>query len=363
MKIKTNVLKELISKVSVGIGADRSIPITELIRVSSKDGVITLETTDATNYVYATATTDSKDDFYVVVYAEQFVKLIGKVTSEYTEFEIEDGNLVITANGSYTVELPLDEDGEPVVYPDPIAKQDFAIPVNEVPLDIIKSAVQITKTALSKDYDDMPALTNYYVGDCVFATDGRIVAQYRENLFSAEPRLISPRLMDIISSITTGTIKVGVSSDAIYIEANDVTVYGTLFDESDTYETEHVEQYINTKFNNVCKVDKNQLISAIDRISLFVDKYDNRALILGFGTDAISVSNMKAGSMEVVKYKEHRTKNKKKFEPSEVFINADMLMEQLKAYVGDVVTIEHGVDFAIALVSENTTQIISLMSE
>ena len=54
-------------------------------------------------------------------------------------------------------------------------------------------------------------------------------------------------------------------------------------------------------------------------------------------------------------------KSKKKFAPYEVYINVQMLTEQLKSYIGEVVTINYGVDFAISLSSESTTQIVSLM--
>ena len=40
MKIKTDVLKELVSKVSVGVGGDKLIPITELISIKTNAGGI-----------------------------------------------------------------------------------------------------------------------------------------------------------------------------------------------------------------------------------------------------------------------------------------------------------------------------------
>ena len=363
MVIKTEVLKNLISKASVGIGGDKLIPITELIGISCKDGKVTIETTDSTNYVYVTTDTENKEDFEVVSYAEQFVKLVGKLTSDTTSLEIVDGNLVVTANGKYTIELPFDENGEMVKYPDPIAdeieKAEYSL-IDGVSIEDIKNAVRIAKTSLAVK-TDRPVLMNYYVGESIFATDGCVVTEYRNNLFDSNEILITPKFMDILSSFTSDTVAVSISNSSIIVESDDMILYGKILDDADTYATESVKQFISTKFNNQCKVDKGRLMSALDRIALFVSAYDNRALRLEFTSNGITISNMKSGSTEVIEYKEHKVKNKKKFEPNEVYINADMLIEQLKAYPNDVVTIEHGVDFAISLISDETTQIIGLM--
>ena len=361
MKIKTEQLKELVSKASIGVGNNKLIPITELIGIKCVAGVFELITTDATNYVYVQQQIEStkENDLEATIYAEQFVKLVGKLTSEYTEFQLENGNLVVTANGTYTLELPLDENGEPVIYPDPLGTAVADVKAYEVGVEDIKKSIQIAKSSLATT-DDRPVLMNYYVGDSVFATDGCLVTEFRKELFK-KPQLVSPKLMDILGAFDEKKLLITVTDEFICCKSDTMAVYGKLSDDISEYEIDNVEQYISTKFPNVCKVNKAELLSAIDRISLFVSKYDNQAIRVMFDTDGIVISNLKSGSTEEVQYIEKKSKVKKKVVPFEAYINADMISTQLKSYVGDIVSIEYGVDFAISLVSEDTTQIISLM--
>ena len=62
------------------------------------------------------------EDFYVVVQVEQFSKLIGKMTCETISLEVNDGILNVKGNGDYKIELPLDEEGNTIQFPDPVAK-------------------------------------------------------------------------------------------------------------------------------------------------------------------------------------------------------------------------------------------------
>ena len=167
--------------------------------------------------------------------------------------------------------------------------------------------------------------------------------------------------MDILGAFDEQNLNITVADDFICCKCDTMAVYSKLSDDIGEYEIDKTKQYIGTKFPNVCKVNKAELLSAIDRISLFVSKYDNQAIRMLFDTDGIEISNLKSGSTESVQYIEKKSKVKKKVVPVEVYINADMISTQLKSYVGDIVSIEYGVDFAISLVSEDTTQIISLM--
>ena len=359
MKVKTEVLKELVSRVSVGVGDNKLIPITELLCIKAGSGNIQLESTDVNNYVFVFDGIDVHEDFEVTVYADQFIKLIGKITSEDITLVIDNGNLVVrTDKGTYTIELPLDENGEPIVYPDPRTEDKGT--TYTVDAKDIKNAIQIAKASLATTLE-RPALTNYYVGDSIFATDGCVVTEYKVKLFD-KAVLMSAKLMDIISSITDDVFDVIVADDHITISSTDMEVYSKITDSASEYATDAVKQFISTKFDKWVKVRTADILSALDRISLFVDKYDNQAVRLVFDKNNIVVSNVKSGSEELVEITERKVdKNKKKFEPFEVFINVQMLTEQLKSYIGEVVTINYGTDFAISLSSENTTQIVSLM--
>ena len=77
MKIKTELLKELVNKSINGAGNNKLIPITQLMGIKRADDTIQLTTTDATNYlyVYGTLDADVEDSINVTVFAEQFSKV------------------------------------------------------------------------------------------------------------------------------------------------------------------------------------------------------------------------------------------------------------------------------------------------
>ena len=223
MKIKTEVLKELVSKVSVGVGGNKFIPITELIGIKTNAGGIQLSATDATNYLFVNGGEYDGEEFEATVYAEPFIKLVGKITSEDIALSIIDGNFVVrTNNGTYTIELPLDENGEPIKYPDPREKVDESS-ISHIKLDTVDKIIRLAKPALATTLE-RPVLTNYYVGESVFATDGSIVTEYKENLVE-KPVLMSARLMDIIGSFTGDTVDVFISDRFIDAYCNGMEVY------------------------------------------------------------------------------------------------------------------------------------------
>ena len=99
MKVKTEQLKELVNKSINGASNNKLIPITQLMGIRRSGGSLILTTTDATNYLYIDADSifddPSDSDIQVTVFAEQFAKLISKMTSEYIELNIKNDTLEV----------------------------------------------------------------------------------------------------------------------------------------------------------------------------------------------------------------------------------------------------------------------------
>ena len=147
--IKTDKLKEMVSRAVKGASNNKLLPITELMCIEVKDNKLTLLTTDYTNYLYITEKVEN-EDFYVVTRVDQFSKLIGKMTSENVTLEIVDDKLCITGNGKYSIELPIDVDGEMVKYPNPMSE--IVLDDNEskiLNLSTAKLILTVNKAALA----------------------------------------------------------------------------------------------------------------------------------------------------------------------------------------------------------------------
>ena len=119
MKLTVNAekLKEMVSRAVKGASNNKLIPITSLMKIELNNlGEFSLTTTDATNYLYIKDKEVSGEPFYAVVPVDVFSKLIAKTTSETVKMEIVAAILKITANGTYSIELPLDENGITIKY-------------------------------------------------------------------------------------------------------------------------------------------------------------------------------------------------------------------------------------------------------
>ena len=70
------------------------------------------------------------------------------------------------------IDIPLDENGEFIVYPNPLAteKKPKKVSIGEIHLSTIKTILTSCKPALATTMET-PVYTNYYAGDTVIATD------------------------------------------------------------------------------------------------------------------------------------------------------------------------------------------------
>lgn len=359
MKIKTELLKELVSKSIQGSGNNKLIPVTQLMSIKKWEDVIRLITTDATNYFYVYGDVDSNEDnIQVTVYAEQFVKLISKMTSEYIYLSIKDDVLEVKGNGTYNLELPLDENGDLIVYPDPYNekyndskfKWDGTISIKD-----INKVIESVKPSLANTVE-MPSITNYFVGDNVVATDRYKIASFN-NKVCKEEILISAKLMDLLS-IMDSDIQYKIEKDCMLFDAGKCAIFSKQSDDVTAYPIDVIEKLIEEDFESVCKVNKNDFIALLERIALFVSKYDDKAIRLYFEKDGIRVSNKNRSSNELVEYSDS-----KKYKSYDCIINVDMLLDQLKAYSKDIVEIHYNNDKSIKFVNDDITQIVALMEE
>ena len=153
-----------------------------------------------------------------------------------------------------------------------------------------------------------------------------------------------------------GEISYTITKKCIVFSDENSILYGDFTSDIADYYVKETVDFLASEFSYSAKLNKEKLLSAIDRVMIFIDGGDKRALSLEFSPGELSITTVRAGSVETVECTES---------PQATFncyINADMFIEQLKAYEGEVVTIMFGLDYAIELSGTNTKQIISLMS-
>lgn len=286
------------------------------------------------------------------------MKLIPKITTEKVTLTVEEGVLYVQAKGKYAIELPIDTDGSFVKYPDPLnapaQKKLKDRKTGIIKSDAIKSIIKAVEPSLA-DTLEQPILTHYYIADRVIGADGCVISEYTDNLFDGEAIMVSQPLMKLLD-VLEGDIKYSLRGNSMIFSDEHCILYAQKTEDADDYYVSKTTQFLATEFENEVKLNKGELLAALDRITIFVGKLDDRALSLTFTPEELVLSNLKEKSAEGVPYSETNFTDE-----YACYINVDMFTEQLKAYTGEVVTIKFGGIQAIELYSDTTKQIISLM--
>lgn len=360
LTIKTEKLKDMVARSVKGVGDNKLIPLTSLMAIKVKENVLTLITTDATNYLYIIEDKVVADDFYVVVDANVFSKLVSKMTCENVILEVTSGVWVLNVkgNGDYKIELPLDENGEPIKYPDPVSNLDLSKAIKKtVHRTTVQVILESIKPALATTLEN-PCYTGYYVGDQVVATDTYKIASMDTNLFEGNRRLISPEFMDLLSVMNGEKITVDMTDTDIVCSTPDCIVYGKFMDGMEDYAIDAIMDLVNTEMDSFCSVPQSAMLQLLDRLSLFVGTYDKNAIHLTFTRQGLQVSSKAANGVEIVNY--IASDNFKDFTCA---VDIQMLTQEIKAISNDVIELYYGEDNAIKMTDGNITIIVALLDE
>lgn len=361
--LKTSILQQMVGRAVKGASCNKMIPITELMAIQLKDNVLTLVTSDATNYLYIRQDKVQGDDFYVVVRVETFSKLISKMTSEDISIELQEDKLQVVGNGKYFIELPLDEEGQLIKYPDPAHRTTdpkiVAAPMDtvEIHLSTIRTVLTTNKAALATTME-VPCYTGYYAGNEIVSTDTYKICATKIKLFDT-PVLISPEMMNLLDIMTEEKIKVFFeSTNELIFDTPDCVIYGTVLEGIEDYAITAINELINEEFHSMCKIPKSAFLGVLDRLSLFVSVYDKNEIYLTFTRDGLMVSSKQSNGTELIKYSDS-----KNFKDYTCAIDISMLITQVKAQAGDMVELWYGEENAVKMIDGNIIQIVALSED
>lgn len=361
LKVKTSTFQDAISKALKGAVTNKLFPITTLIGIKYQDNVLDLITTDYTNYFKVSVKDDVNGDdcFNLTVSIDKFTKLILKTTTEMITLELNDSNLKVIGNGAYDIELPLDEDGNPISFPYPKITTKFIESFN-LPALTARRIINTNEFALATTFEDMSVINYYLDKDMTVSTDAYVVA-IQNNGYVKSPTLISPILMDKLELINDQDIEIEIYEDN-YIKINheNMEIIGrTSNEELNNYPISDVIAFGSLDFENNCKISRTAILGIIDRLSIFVEPYDENGMYLNFDTTGLTLYNKKSNASEKINYLEYNKENK-------VFtclIDLTRLKEALESLTEDCVEVWYGTDQAIKLVSGKVSEIIALLGE
>lgn len=357
LTINTSELQDMVGKASKCASNNKLIPLTSLMSIKVSNNILTLTTTDATNYLLVSKL-DKVDceDFEVSVIADLFTKLIQKTTSDSITLIVEDAILKVKGNGTYTMELPLDENGGVIKFPNKVP--DSSTELGVIKLSTVKTILAANKASLALNVE-VPALTCYYCGDNVVTSDRYKVCSTNIKTFD-EPKLITANLMELLGILSKEDIAVQYNKehDCLLFETDLETVYAPVTDGVETFPITAINGLIDQQFTSSCKVSKSAVLNVLDRLSLFVSPYDKKGIYLTFTKDGIAFSSKKSSGTEIVPYISSNN-----FADYTCCIDIEMLKSQIATQDTDELEVYYGTEIAIKLVNKNITQLVALIED
>lgn len=351
----TETFKALVGKAYKGVGNNKLLPLTQLMCIQVKDGKLTIISSDAsgTNYLYAVQNGFS-GDFYATVMADQFAKLIEKLTCDSVTLEIDADKLHITGNGNYTIALQYDEMGNSIQYPDPLSELEETKKGTEISMSVITRTLNAVKPSLANE-DGVPYLTGYYAGDIIAATNGDEMSIFNNEFMKKSSVLIYGIALELLSLSSDDKFTIEKYASGILVfRASDIIVYSHEMEGIEDYPTDALKSFLATDMPSKCKLSKNALLQALDRIALFVGTYDDNAIKLNFSGKALEISSLASTGIESIAY---ISGDKDGFE---CMLDLQSFIKHIKTQSTDEVEIQFGDDSAIKLVDGDIVQILSL---
>lgn len=354
MKIKTELLQNMIAKAIQGASNNKMIPLTSLIGIEVKDKNLVLTTTDGSNQFKINQTVEGTEDFYTIVNADIFAKLVGKTTREFIELINRENYLEVTGNGSYKLEIAVNEEGEMVRFPDIKDIQGTELAIN---LNNLQEAINVAKASVAKTME-VPCLTGYYISDNMITTDRQLVCKLGNELIT-EPILISSEMAELLLLVEGDEILELLKKDnnLIFYNAN-YTIAGKELEGKELYPVQAITGLIDTVYDNSVKVNKQELLNVLDRMSLFVSDYDKNGIYLDFHSNQLWIKSQKSNAMEVIDYIDNQLANS-----FNCLVDIEMLKAQIETISTDSVELCYGQEKSIKIIDGNCIHIISLLEK
>lgn len=357
LNIKTTQLQDMVGKSVMGASNNALLPITSLMNIKVENNSLTFTTTDGTNYFYVTSPEKVDcEDFEVSIIADLFAKLISKTTSENVNLTYEGDSLQVKGNGTYKLEIPMDENGGVIKFPKKY-ENDFRNDLGVIHLSTIKTILNFNKPSLAVDVGKVPSLTCYYCGDRVITTDRKKICNTAIKMFD-NPMLLTSQFVDLLGVMSEEQIHVTTTDkDMLFYTANE-TLYAPITEGIGTFPIDAVTGLVESPFVSNCKIPRTAVLDLLDRLSLFVTKYDKKGIYLTFTKDGVMFSSKKSSGTELIPYVASFD-----FKEFTCCVDIETLKSQISAQEADTIDLYYGSDIAIKMVSNNITQIVALMED
>lgn len=366
IKLNTNLLKDLTSKISKGIEGERTVRVSELLELTVTNNKLFLAVTNTQFYLTIELANelDVNETLHVTVDADTFIKLIQKTTSQDIYLSQDKGNLIFKGNGDYIFPLELDQNGEIKVLPKIDIREDktFEISgdtlysiysfgshelVNDVPVDVVQKYYYLDNLG-AITYTESPYINNF-------------------NLSTPFKVLINDRLAQLFSLFRGQKVTVGLSKETvnslyqnkISFSCGNMKLISYLPDDSlvNKYPANECRTLQENPYPGKVSINRLDLADALDRLNIFSVKEGNvvykKVGQLNFTNEGLEIISIIDKNKEFVPYQE-----KFDFYNYSCYMNLSQLQRHAKASSENNINISYGNELCLMFIKDNYAQII-----
>lgn len=349
LTVKTDVLQNLLT---YNIASNnKMLPITCMMCLKVEDNKLILITTNNNDYMYADVPIEN-ESFYAVIDNDVFTKLVSRTTVNTLTLEVVKQNLIVHGNGVYTIELPVDENGDLIKYPDPVENLLFNTePVCVLTKQDIDTISKTNKANISTSLAE-PCYTGYYMKDKVITSDRSVICCSNIRVTDT-PILVNSNVIDALKGDSVNLSKT-INNELLFYNDSYI-IYTHAMEDVDEYNAEAVLDLVNTNLDYSCSISKTDLLDVLNRLSLFVSPFDRNCIKIDINETQIQINNHAINSTEVIPVVAN---GKFSFE-----VDIEILKKQVSAQESNVIELQYGSDLFIKLITDKVTEIIPLLTE
>ncbi len=289
--IKTRELQRMASQVSRGVGNSKILPVTQYLQLQVEGNRLDITATNTSTYVTARGLVDDPQSGTIVVKADQFLKLCGKIDVEAVRLASTDKSLTIHANGTYRqaayAEMPF-----------PVWQGRDLAPLGELNSTVLKKALRINQAGVSDDLIQ-PQLTGYWWGDKLVTTDNTRCCVTKIELTMAPPRLMSGGLADLLLQfLDDETVTIEGGDHCFQFTAPSLQVRGPELFGIEGFPV--VSRLVNRQRVHTRTLQRGSFLSALERVHLFTDPMRGHGLLLKWEDGGLEVGDLDWQTHELV---------------------------------------------------------------
>lgn len=314
MIIKTDELKELCQKITLGVDSNEIAVITSSMSIRTSNGNLYVAITNREYYLTTYIPVKSNEDFNVTVNANLFTKLISQITTDSVEMFVDAGNLNVKGNGHYKI---------PVIF-----ENNTMLELPEITIDnithefdvdgnIFNSINNINGKEMNKGVITKPVQKYYYVDNhgAITFTTGACVNNFSLNapvklLFNARLVKLFRLFKDKSVKFVIGEDKISssISQTKVRFSTDDVIVTAILFCDDTLINSVPVfaiRNMANQNYPNSIEINKNSLVDTINRLMIFHADKNSNVKCYGtfeFDSDSVTIYDSKKENKETIKY-------------------------------------------------------------